>query len=663
MFNLSAAIAGAAPLKRPMIALKRHRLMLIDQALLNLIFMALHYWSQGTLRLPPSYSKLLLLMNAAWLVISLSNHKFTLKGLTGFGDILLMLGRTALLMLFATSLTLVIWDLRDFARLHILGTFSLLLLAEILIAGMIYPNLRQRIAASAITSRRRTARQSIPFALTDLLLFILFFTAVHQLKYGTAELDSRSSMMLGIMAGMWLLSAEWTGKFIKHPHPNFYYLFEPFIKAAFIMTASAAVLIWAFQLFAYSRTLLLAPVLLLLAAEAPLALVWLRIRSVKAEERDVEDAAAVSLLLEEKELPLAPAGELKEAARHRLENHFLAEHPAIFRLLDSRCDLDAVELSAVSVLDTHTSFNIEILEPLSRQLFVNLHRVNDFRYLNRYFLTVHQKLVQGGYFAGLMDTYEGRYNSLNRKYPKYMAQLIYLLDFLVRRVMPKLPVLEKVYFTFSRGRSRALSNAELLGRLYFCGFRVLAALPIGTQLLYIAQKDKSPSDNPNPSYGPLVKLKRIGYQGQPFTLYKLRTMHPYSEFIQDYVHKHNDLDESGKFKDDFRVTTWGRLFRKFWLDELPQLINWLRGDVKIVGARALSEHYYSLYPKELQKLRNRFKPGLVPPFYVDLPKSLKEVQASERRYFEAKLAHPIKTDWIYFFKAMHNILIKKARSK
>ncbi|HQG47436.1 MAG TPA: sugar transferase, partial [bacterium] len=110
------------------------------------------------------------------------------------------------------------------------------------------------------------------------------------------------------------------------------------------------------------------------------------------------------------------------------------------------------------------------------------------------------------------------------------------------------------------------------------------------------------------------------------------------------MHKHNDLDESGKFRDDFRVTTWGRLFRKFWLDELPQLINWLAGDVKIVGARALSEHYYSLYPKELQKLRNRFKPGLVPPFYVDLPKSLKEVQASERRYFEAKLAHPIKTD-------------------
>ena len=265
-------------------------------------------------------------MNAAWLVISLFNHKFTFKGLTGLSDILLMLVCTALPMLFATSLTLVIWDLRDFARLHILGTFSLLLLAEILIAGLIYPNLRQRIAASAITSRRRTARQSIPFALTDLLLFILFFTVVHQLKYGTAELDSRSSMMLGIMAGMWLLSAEWTGKFIKHQHPNFYHLYEPFVKAAFIMTASAAVLIWAFQLFSYSRTLLLAPVLLLLAAEAPLALVWLRIRSVKAEERDVEDAAAVNLLLEEKELALAPAGELKEAARHRLENHFLMKN-------------------------------------------------------------------------------------------------------------------------------------------------------------------------------------------------------------------------------------------------------------------------------------------------------------------------------------------------
>lgn len=645
-----------------MTATKRHSLPLLDIVALNLIFFALHYFNQGTLRLAPPYAKLLLLINGAWVVVSYFTRKFSLAGIGGYRDIAIRLARTTLLMLFLTSLTLVIWDLRDFARPHILGAFGLLWLAEMVFAGIWYPRLYIHLEESG-TTRNLITQPSAPVALLDLLLYILLFLAVHQFKYNTLDLEPRSWMMLGIICGMWLLSAEWTGKFARQRHANFYFIYEPFVKAAFIMAAAAAVLIYAFQLFAYSRTLLLAPILLLLLIEAPLALFWLRIRSVEVEEKDVEDAAIVSRLLEEGELDVSPPAHFTEAARYYLQSHYLAGHPAIFKILDSRCDLDAIELSAISVLDTHTLFNIQVFTSKSLQLFVNLHRVNDFRYLNRYFLMVHQKLLHGGYFAGLMDTFEGRHNYLYKKYPKYLARFLYLLDFLVRRVMPKLPVLEKIYFAFTRGRGRALSNAELLGRLYFCGFRVLAAIPVGEQLFYLAQKDKAPSVNPNPSYGPLVKLKRVGYKGKIFRLYKLRTMHPYSEFIQDYLHKHNDLEESGKFKNDFRVTTWGKFFRKVWLDELPQLINWVAGDVKIVGVRALSEHYFNLYPQELQQLRILTKPGLIPPYYVDLPKSMKEIQASERRYLEAKLAHPWKTDWIYFFRAMYNILIRKARSK
>ncbi|MBN1542875.1 sugar transferase [candidate division KSB1 bacterium] len=157
-------------------------------------------------------------------------------------------------------------------------------------------------------------------------------------------------------------------------------------------------------------------------------------------------------------------------------------------------------------------------------------------------------------------------------------------------------------------------------------------------------------------------MKRIGYLGRPFTLYKLRTMHPYSEFIQDYVYRHNNLDPNGKFKDDFRITTWGRLFRRCWIDELPQLINYLRGDVQIFGVRALSEHYFSLYPDDVKEMRIRFKPGLVPPYYADMPKNLNEIIVSERRYLHKKLAHPLRTDWNYFWRAVYNIVFRHARS-
>jgi lipopolysaccharide/colanic/teichoic acid biosynthesis glycosyltransferase len=142
----------------------------------------------------------------------------------------------------------------------------------------------------------------------------------------------------------------------------------------------------------------------------------------------------------------------------------------------------------------------------------------------------------------------------------------------------------------------------------------------------------------------------------------MRTMHAYSEYLQQYVFETSSLQEGGKFKDDFRVTTVGKFMRKTWIDELPMLINLMRGDLKIVGVRPLSKHYFGLYTPEMRDFRLKFKPGLVPPFYVDLPKTLEEIQESERRYLLAYQKHPFITDFVYFWKALYNILIKKARS-
>ena len=100
-----------------------------------------------------------------------------------------------------------------------------------------------------------------------------------------------------------------------------------------------------------------------------------------------------------------------------------------------------------------------------------------------------------------------------------------------------------------------------------------------------------------------------------------------------------------------------------WVDELPQIYDWMRGTLNIFGVRPLSEHYYGLYPADLQKMRIQFKPGLVPPYYVDLPKSFEEILDSERRYLEKKQKSMFITDIKYFSKAIINILFKGARSK
>jgi len=71
--------------------------------------------------------------------------------------------------------------------------------------------------------------------------------------------------------------------------------------------------------------------------------------------------------------------------------------------------------------------------------------------------------------------------------------------------------------------------------------------------------------NPN-RYGPIIALPRIGKEGKIFKVYKLRTMHPYSEYIQDYIYRLHDLKEGGKFRNDFRITSWELSAGKIWLE-------------------------------------------------------------------------------------------------
>jgi lipopolysaccharide/colanic/teichoic acid biosynthesis glycosyltransferase len=90
--------------------------------------------------------------------------------------------------------------------------------------------------------------------------------------------------------------------------------------------------------------------------------------------------------------------------------------------------------------------------------------------------------------------------------------------------------------------------------------------------------------------------------------------------------------------------------------------NFIKGNMKIVGVRPLSRHYFSLYSEELQELRTKVKPGLIPPFYVDNPVTLEEIMESEKKYLNAYLKKPLRTDIKYFWKAFYNIVFKKARS-
>jgi lipopolysaccharide/colanic/teichoic acid biosynthesis glycosyltransferase len=225
-----------------------------------------------------------------------------------------------------------------------------------------------------------------------------------------------------------------------------------------------------------------------------------------------------------------------------------------------------------------------------------------------------------------------------------------------------LPIIHKLFFAVSKGKNRAIPLAEGLGRLYYCGFEVLDLKDQDNLCYIIARKVKEPSTDENPSYSTIIKMKRIGKGGEPIYVYKLRTMHPYSEYLQAFVYQQNNLEIGGKFKNDFRITPWGSIFRKFWIDELPMLINWFKGDCKLVGVRPLSKQYFDLYDNEFRERRIKYKPGLIPPFYADMPSNIVEILKSEKTYLNRFDKNSLMTDFIYFWKSFNNIVINSKRS-
>lgn len=289
-------------------------------------------------------------------------------------------------------------------------------------------------------------------------------------------------------------------------------------------------------------------------------------------------------------------------------------------------------------------------------------RLNDMRYINKFLEAMNRQLAPEGYLVGCLETSGQRRKRQMEQVISPLNKLYVGIDYVVGRVLPKLPYVKRLYFGLTKGRNRALSEMEAYGRLYSCGFCLVDSTVIDGKLYFIARKVKEPDYNMEATYGPLIRLRRVGKGGKIIKVYKLRTMAPYSEYIQELIYQRYGLGEGCKMKDDPRINEVGKFCRKLWLDELPMVINLLKGDLKLFGVRPISKHYFSLYPEEFQEYRKKFKPGLLPPLYVEIPQTMEDVVDIERRYLEAYERRPLLTDLHYIQRLFYNILIKKVRS-
>lgn len=111
---------------------------------------------------------------------------------------------------------------------------------------------------------------------------------------------------------------------------------------------------------------------------------------------------------------------------------------------------------------------------------------------------------------------------------------------------------------------------------------LILAAPVGAAICMWIKRD-----SPGPTF---YKRRLIGYRGKPFTAYKFRTMvsNAHEQLLSD-PNLLNEYRENLKLANDPRITRSGRFLRKSSLDELPQLINVLRGDMSLVGPRMLGD--------------------------------------------------------------------------
>lgn len=157
--------------------------------------------------------------------------------------------------------------------------------------------------------------------------------------------------------------------------------------------------------------------------------------------------------------------------------------------------------------------------------------------------------------------------------------------------------------------------------------------------------------------------KSLGKDGNLINVYKLRTMKKNSDHLFSQLAQ-KGLDETGNLKDDPRITSLGKLLRRVWIDELPQLYNiFIKRNMKMVGIRPMSEDHWKNYPEDIKEKALKYKPGLLGVNYARKPEEGPEAGINVmRKYLEEYEQAELSTDIKYFGIITNNILFNGVRS-
>jgi exopolysaccharide biosynthesis polyprenyl glycosylphosphotransferase len=150
------------------------------------------------------------------------------------------------------------------------------------------------------------------------------------------------------------------------------------------------------------------------------------------------------------------------------------------------------------------------------------------------------------------------------------------------------------------------ARASMVKRVADVAISSMLLLALAPAFLIIAILIKLTSDGPV-----FFSQTRLGYGKRPFQILKFRTMVPNAEaLIKQVEHLNETQGPTFKLKNDPRITPLGKFLRKTSLDEIPQLINVLVGDMSLVGPRPLPLRDYQGFSQDWHRRRFSVKPGI-----------------------------------------------------
>ena len=193
---------------------------------------------------------------------------------------------------------------------------------------------------------------------------------------------------------------------------------------------------------------------------------------------------------------------------------------------------------------------------------------------------------------------------------------------------------------------------DILGGLVGC----VLLVPI-TMAVYIARKVLKEDDGPM-----FYEHLRYGKDGKKFRIYKFRSMcidadKKLKEYLEQNEEAKKEFEENHKLKDDPRITKLGKFIRKTSIDELPQFVNVLKGDMSLIGPRPIVDGEIEKYGENKDKFLS-VRPGLTGYWAAN---GRSDITYEERMKMELYYVDNIsfKLDIQIFFKTIISVIKKE----